>query len=237
MTGAGGRFDPSELRTAGEPDPSIATLAGELVTARELEGLAAADGIRPGEGFDARVMAAVATELAPRAIVRSSAGRGGRPAAFLFAVRDAWGIASTRGRPIGVRAQALAFVLVVLVAAGSVAAAGAVGLGGLLSGGPIASPSFDAAPSTAPNSATPTTPRPSESAVPSADPMPGGGAAPTATPGSIETTRPKATPRPDATPRPIETPRATETPRPTETPESSDDGGGGGSGGTVPDPD
>jgi hypothetical protein len=233
VTGASGRFDPSELRTPGEPDSSTATLAGELVAARELEALAAADGIRPSEGFDDRVMAAVASELAPRAIVRSSAGRGGRPAALLLAVREAWGIASTGGRPMAVRGQALAFVLVVVLAAGSVAAAGAVAVGGLLSGGPSPSPSFDAAPSTVPASATPATPRPSKSAAPSGIPVPGDGAVPTATPGSNETARPKATPRPDLTPRPIETPRATETPRPTETPESSDDGGGG----SVPDPD
>jgi hypothetical protein len=237
MTGLGGRFDPSELRATGEPDPSVATLGSGLATARELEGLVAAEGIRPSEGFDDRIMAAIAMELAPRAMVRPSAGRGGRPAAFLLAVRDAWAIARAGGRPIGVRAQAMAFVLVVVLAAGSLAAVGAVAVGGLLTSGPPPSPSLDPAPSTVPNRAAPP---PTETAHPTGIPVPGDGAAPTATPESTGTASPRTTPRPDATPRAIETPGATETPRPTETPESSDDlggAGGSGSGGSVPDPD
>ena len=241
MNGHGRRFDPSELRTAGEPEPSVAEMADALATARELEGLGAAEGIRPTEGFDDRIMAAVATELAPRAVVRpGSSVRGGRPAAFLVAVRDAWGIAGSGGRPIAVRAQALAFVLLVVVATGSLAAAGAVTVGGLLTSGPIPSPSFEPGPSTAPTSATPATPTATDTALPTETPGPGETATPTETPVTTETPRPgetanpTETPRPTATPRSTETPRPTETPQPTETPDPTDSLGGGG-GGSGPD--
>ena len=57
-------------------------------------------------------MAAIALEPAPRAVVSSgSAVRGAGIAAFLFAIRNAWRVATAGGRPFAVRAQALAFVL------------------------------------------------------------------------------------------------------------------------------
>ena len=101
MTGPMRRFDPAELREPGEPVPSQAEQADLLTAARELETAATAtDAIRPTEGFEDRVMAAIALEPAPRVVIRpGSAVRGGRPAAFWLAIRDAWGIATTGGRP------------------------------------------------------------------------------------------------------------------------------------------
>src|SRR6187401_329426 len=127
MTGPSRRFDPSELQTPGVAEPSAAELADALGAARDLEALAASDGIRPTEGFDDRVMAAIALEPAPRAVVTSgSAVRGTGPAAFLSAFRNAWRVATTGGRPFVVRAEALAFVFIVLLAAGTLTGAGAI---------------------------------------------------------------------------------------------------------------
>jgi hypothetical protein len=50
MSGPSRRFDPSELRTPGVTEPSVAELADALGAARELEALAASEGIRPTEG-------------------------------------------------------------------------------------------------------------------------------------------------------------------------------------------
>jgi hypothetical protein len=256
----GRRFDASEIRVPGENDPTVAELASALAAARELEVLDTSDGIRPTDGFEDRVMAAVATQPAPRVAVRpGSAVRGGPVAAFLIAVRDAWGVASTGGRPFAVRAQALAFVLLVLVAVGSLAGAGAVTVGGLLSQHQTPAPSVGPDQTVGPTpigtplpSPTPTmtggptsspevteTPGPGETGLPGGTSNPGG---PGETPKPGETARPTSTPRPGQTPRPTQTPRATETPRPTETPdpgdtpEPSDDHGSDGSGSGGPGP-
>jgi hypothetical protein len=254
----GRRFDPSEVRVPGETDATQAELASLLAAARDLEALAASDGIRPTDGFEDRVMGAIATQPAPRVAVRSgSAVRGGPPAAFLLAVREAWGVALTGGRPMAMRAQALAFVLLVLVAVGSLAGAGAVTVGGLLSQHESPAPSvapdqtISPTPSATP-APTPTmtdgptssteateTPGPGETGVPGGTSDPGGPGE-TGRPG--ETARPTATPKAGQTPRPTQTPRATETPRPTDTPdpgdtpEPSDDHGGDGSGSGGPGP-
>src|SRR3954464_1841048 len=132
MTGPLDRFDPAaidgdaRLSQAGQGDP--------LRAPREVQTAASAAGTtRPTEGFEDRVMAAIALEPAPRVVIRpGSSVRGGRPAAFLLAVRDAWGIATSGGRPATVRAQAIAFVLLVAVAAGTLGTAGVVGVGALL---------------------------------------------------------------------------------------------------------
>lgn len=236
MTGPGPRFDPSEIRSSLEMDSSNDELTAALMVARELEALATSDGIRPTDGFEDRVMRAVATEPVPRVVVRpASAVRGGRPAAFLLAFRDAWGVAATGGRPMAIRAQGLGFVLLVLLAAGSLATAGVVGVGGLL-GHSSQSPSFEPAPAVNPTpaglDATPTDDHPG-----SPEPTPDNSADPGATASPDETATPEATPRPTATPdataRPFRTPRPTEkphptrTPDPTETPDSTRHGGEG----------
>jgi hypothetical protein len=241
MSGPNRRFDPSELRTPGETEPSVAESAGALAAARELEALAASDLVRPSEGFEDRIMAAIATAPAPRVVVRpGSTIRGGRPASFLLAIRDAWAVASSGGRPMAVRAQAIAFVLLVFVAAGSLAAAGAVTVGGMLNGSSSPTPTLEVGPTAAPTQTGP--------AAPTANPTPTTVAEPTETVGPGETAEPTGTPEPGATAEPAqtakpgETPRATRTPTPTETPEpgetpeptetdgGDDDGGGGGHG-------
>lgn len=234
MSGPIRRFDPSELVTPGESGPPASEQADAMLAARDLEVLAANDLIRPTEGFEDRVMAAIATEPAPKLVVRpASAVRGGRLGAFLIAVRESWGVASTGGRPTAVRAQALAFVLLVVLAVGTMTTVAAVGVGSFLTNrgpGPTdAAPSFQPVATESPESSegpeASNSTEPSETAEPSETPE----ATETAEPG--ETEKPGETPRATRTPRPTRTPKPNQTAEPTETPEGSDDHGGGSSGG------
>jgi hypothetical protein len=219
VTGPGRRFDPAELRTtgaAGDAGPSDAELADALGVARELEALAASDAIGPTDGFEDRVMLAIAREPAPRLVIGSaSGGRGGRIGAFVASIGSAWGVATSGGRPIAVRAQALALVLLVAVTAGLLTTAGAITVGGLLNRGTAPSPTVLPTPSIIP---TPTdSPSPAPSPTPSAP-------TPTATP----TDEAGETAEPGETARPGRTTRPTETAEPTGT--DDHDGGGGNSG-------
>ena len=78
----------------------------------------------PGHGRDRR----------PSPRPGSSSGRA-RPSvvdaigAFFMTIRESWGVATTGGRPMAVRAQALAFVLLVVVATGTLTGVGAIGVG------------------------------------------------------------------------------------------------------------
>jgi hypothetical protein len=230
-----GRFDPSELRIAGEPEPPIAASADALAVARELDAVAAAVDVRPSEGFESRVLAAIANEPAPRLVVRPGAAvRGGRPAAFLLAVREAWGVATSGGRPMAVRAQALAFVLLIAVAGVTLSGLTAVAVGGLLGTSSSPAPSIDRGPSIPPASAEPTGPAPTPEPTPA--PPATESARPAATPAAGETAKPAATAKPAQTPhptrtaRPIATTTDGETPEPGDTAEPSHDAGRGGSG-------
>lgn len=252
MSGRGGRFDPSELHTPGsgiaEGGATDAELADALLIARELESMAAGEAVRPSDGFDDRVMAAIALEPAPRLLVRrGSTGRGGRLAAFLVAFGDAWRVATTGGRPTAVRVQALAFVLLVLLAAGALTTVTAVGVGAFLQRNGQATPSLTPGPTVGPTTletAEPSgSPEASDSPEPSESPeptetaeAPGSGA--TETPKSGETARPASTPRATRTPRPTETSHVEDTQGPGETPDptGTDDHGGGGGGGGGPGP-
>jgi hypothetical protein len=246
------RFDPSEIRGHAEDD-SVAELADALAVARGLEALATSDGIRPTDGFEDRVMGAIATQPIPRVAVRSrSAVRSGLVPAFLFTVRDAWVVATTTGRPMAMRVQALAFVLLAVIAFGSLTAAGAVTVGGLLGQHPSPPPSTEPDPAVTPTSSIgPTsTLGPTDSPTPAASAGPNATGSPSPAASPVQTARPARTPRPTATsgsggsgtggtgenPRPTETPEPTETaeptatPDPTETPSPTDDhpdGGGG----------
>ena len=242
MSGPGRRFDPSELLGGPGPEPTSVELADALAAARALEAHASGDRVRPTAGFEDRVMAAIATEPAPRFMVGAAfagrGGRGGRAAALLATVRDAWAIATSGGRPLAVRAQALGFVLFVAIAAGSLTGVAAVGVGGFLAPQPSPDASLEALPTVGPSQFV-TSPSPSPS--PSVDegaspsPSPSNSPPPTATAGPSPTQRstetPTATGTPDATntPEPGETLKPTETPDPTGTPGASDDHGGGGS--------
>ncbi len=207
MTGPARRFDPAELRTSGAPgdaQPTDADLARALGIARDLEALAA-DAVGPTDGFEDRVMAAIAAEPAPKLVVRPSRQRGGPIAAFVLAFRDAWGITTGGGRPMAVRAQALAFVLIVVLGVGALTTATAVTVGGLLQARPSPVPSLQPAPPSPTQQPTP---------IPS----------PTA-----------ATAEPSETPEPTETPEAGDTAAPgggsggrgTAAPAGTDDHGGG----------
>jgi hypothetical protein len=211
MSGPTRRFNPDELIGGADQPPTEAELADAFAAARVLEGYASTDHVSPTEGFEDRVMAAIATEPAPRVVVRPASGvRGGRAAAFVAAVRDAWAIATRGGRPVAVRAQALGFLLVVGLVVGSLGTVTAVGVGSWLGNQP--------------------TPQPSVQPVVSVSPSPSPSTGPTVSPS------PSTSPGPS-----IETPAATETLEPTETPEASetpDDHGGGGeeSASETPDP-
>lgn len=215
MTGPSRRFDPSELRTPGVIGPSAAELADALGAARDLESLAASEGIRPTDGFDDRVMAAIALEPIPRAVVTGgNAVRGTGVGAFLYAVRNAWRVGSTSGRPFAVRAQALAFVFVVLLAIGSLGGAGVIAVAGLFDENDHPAPTSPPAPTILPTPSVQATPSPSPSAKPT------------------ETAEPTDTAEPTETPDPGRTTRPTRTPKPTQTAEPTDDHGGGGGPGT-----
>lgn len=220
MSGPIRRFDPGELLLPGESEPSAADMADSLLAARELEALAMDTAIRPSDGFEDRVMAVIASEPAPRLVLLPAASvRGGRLGAFFVAVRQSWAIATTGGRPMAVRAQALAFVFLVILAAGALTSVTAVGVGALLG------PNGASGPDVSPSPATPTAPLPSPT-PPAATDSP----APTISPGPTATETPEATETPPVTrtPRPTE---ADETPEPNETPEGTDDNSGPGGGG------
>jgi uncharacterized membrane protein YgcG len=228
----GRRFDPAELLVPGEPEPTPAEQADALATARDLEALAVDTGIRPTDGFEDRVMAAIAAEPAPRLVVAPATVRGGAVGAFLVTVRRSWAIAMGGGRPIAVRAQALAFVLLVVLAAGALTGVTAVTVGALLApNGLTVGPDRSAVPTAPGVPETSESPGPSDTPAPSQSPTPEVTTSPTESPDALETVEPTKTARPTRTPKPGETPRATRTPRPTETPEATDDHGGDGGGG------
>jgi hypothetical protein len=218
-------FHPSELGDVADPLAS----ADLLLIARELERL---DGgpIRPSDGFTDRVLAAIGSEPLPAPMaVAGLAARQGRFGAMAAALRDTWHVAWSGGRPVAVRAQAMAFVLLLLVAVGSVGAVTTVGALNAL---------FP--PTTSPSPTLPVvdpSPQPARTAEPTETPEPTKSPEPTDSPEPTETTKPGGTTKPDDTVEPGHTarPGRTETPEPTETPgtdDSSGDGsGGGGQGG------
>lgn len=189
-------FRADELSSAEAPgDP--AELAAAVEVARLIERTVGADGVLPTPGFSDRVMAAVATQPAPR---RSHL------AALSGAIRATWQTALSANRPPLVRAKALAIVLVVLVALGSIGGAVTLAAAGALN-------LFQAHPSSGPL----ITPGPQ----------------PKASPDSTETRNPDASPEPTETVGPGETPEPSETVESSETSElgGSDNPGGGGGGG------
>jgi uncharacterized membrane protein YgcG len=155
------RFHPAEIDLASDE-----LTAGLLETARDLEAYAATGMAAPTVGFEDRVMAAIADEPMPRPT---------RGLGFLATVREAWAVAFGAGRPLAMRAQALALLMILAVAVGSVGSVAVVGASRLL--GPVVPPT-----------ATP-------SPVPSPSPLP----SPVATPSPSPSSSPTATPRPSPT--------------------------------------
>ena len=192
MSDFGRRFDTSELDVDVVSDATAAEL---LATARDLEAYARGDSVMVSVDFEDRVMAAIADEPPPRTV-----GAGGL-LGIVSVVRDAWRLAWSADRPVAVRAQAFAFVLLAAVALGSLGSLAAVGVGALLSpDGPV--PTVQPAPVPTPSPSA--LPRPSSSVSPSTGPTP------------------SALPTKTASP--------TETAEPTETPQGTDDSSGSGSG-------
>jgi len=194
-----------------------ARVAAEMT--RDLEGVAAEIDIRPPAGFVDRVMAAVASEPLPQpARAFRVALLGGRLRPAMASLGDAWRVLGGGSRPLIVRAQALALVMLVTIGSLAIAGGATVGAIDLLSAIAPVSP-----PPTAPAPTGPIT-SPLPSASPGATPVRSPDASPDAspTPEATETTEPI----PTETPAPTERPR-TATPRPTPT-----DDNGGGSGGS-----
>ncbi len=256
MNGMGRRFHPAEVQPEAGRGPSDAEVAQAMIAARELEALTGLDTPSPTVGFEDRVMTAIAAEPAPRLVMRSSQMiRGGFAIAFLMSVRDAWRVATGSGRPVAIRAQAMAFVLLVVLATGSFSTVIAVGAASFLSAAPSPTPSLPGRttnPAVLPTQSPTdglgptTTPSPSPSVEESAEPTGTDETSETAEPTETDeaggTTEPRDTAKPTRTPKPTEThepdethhPGETDSPDPTETPTDGGGdghGGGGGSGG------
>jgi hypothetical protein len=224
-------FDPRELSGAEGDAPTPAEMSAALAVAGNLETTLAANDIHPSLTFVDRVMDAVAVEPLPQpAIAAGSALRGGRLGAMAAALADSWRVAFSGGRPLAVRAQAAAFVLVVVLALGSLGGIAAVGAVRLLgpSSTDLATPSSgpevpSARPAQNPAVESSDEPEPSESSEPS---------------DGTEPSEPAETDEPGGTDRPGGTQRPSRTPRPTRTlePHATDDHGGRGGGAETPEP-
>jgi hypothetical protein len=204
MSDLGRRFDPAELDDEGRR-PTDADAAGLLATARDLEAFARAETTMPTTDFEDRVMAAIAKEPPPRP---RATGRG--LIGLLVAVRDAWLIAWSGGRPLAVRAQAFALLLVAALAVGSVGSLATVGVARLL------------APDATPAPTVPPLPSPSPSIPPSV--------APSASPAPSVSLDPSLPPSPSPTATDDDGGGGSATAEPTETPEGTDDSSGPGPG-------
>jgi hypothetical protein len=226
---------------------SASEMSRAAKAAGALERFARSDFVRPSDGFADAVMLAIAREPLPSpAVVLGLALREGRLGGLLAGLVDSWRVARTDGRPLAMRLQGFAFVLLVALATVSLTATLAVGARALLFRNDPVTPSV-VAPSPPPPSihaieAAPSqepTTRPSAPPTESSEPTP----TPASTPRQPATPKPAATPHPTETEAPneseepgdVETPNLTATPhptgtlQPTETPGSTD-GGGSGSG-------
>jgi uncharacterized membrane protein YgcG len=175
---------------------------------RELELMTSATPVLPGEDFSDRIMAAIQDEPLPQPVrAFGLALVAGRLRAAAAAVADSWRVATSGFAPAAVRAQALALVVVVVVAGVALAGGATVGAINLLTpNGPVApSPSPSPSPSVAPS--------------PSPSPSPSDAPSPTTSPAPTDTAQPTGTDD-----------HGGRTPRPTAT-GTDDHGGGPGSGG------
>ena len=156
---------------------------------------------------------------------------------MLAAVRDAWRVTFTGGRPVAIRLSAAMVVVLLLATVGSVGGLAAVGAWSVLnppSTAPAPSPSVDHVPvvvppvqPSAPLTMPPSTMGPESSMSPA--PMQSQRPTPSMTP--MHTPRPTTMPMPKPTAKPIPTqthhPEPTSMPQPTHHPEPSHDPGHG----------
>jgi hypothetical protein len=221
-------FHPSELTGADAVEPTTADLAESLSIARELESRLAATDVHPSGGFIDRVMSAVVVLPLPQpALAAGVALRGGRLGAMLAALADNWRITFSGAHPFPVRAQAMAFVLVAVLALGSLGGVAAIGAVRLL--GPTEAPPVPSHPAP-----VQTTPSPALGPIvgpygPEATPEPTETPEPTDTPGPTDGNATR-TPRPNETPDPKETADPKETDEPPSTPDPGDGSHSDGSG-------
>ena len=135
-------FHPSELSGADDGEPTSAELGEAVAAARSLESQLAAADVHPSADFVDRVMRAVVAEPRPQpAVAAGLAMRRGRFGSMVAALADSWRVAFSGGRPWAVRAQAAAFVLVAILAIGSLGGIMAVGAVRLLAPAPSQGPS------------------------------------------------------------------------------------------------
>jgi hypothetical protein len=171
MSEFGRRFDRSELGDGDAAASGDAVAAELLAVARDLEAFAQSESVTPSVDFEDRVMTVIADEPPPRAV--ASGGSLG----LVAVVRDAWRLALTGGRPLAVRTQALALVLLAAVALGSIGSLAVVGVGRLLgpeapvptvrpAPAPSPSPSMRPSPSLSPSPSVTPSPSPTETAQP-----------------------------------------------------------------------
>ncbi|MEP6639910.1 MAG: hypothetical protein ABJC39_11215 [Chloroflexota bacterium] len=230
MSEFGRRFDPSELADAEGGGPGDAGTTEMLAVARDLETFARSESVTPSADFEDRVMAVIAAEPTPRSV-----GTGGL-LGLASAVRDAWRLTWTTDRPLLVRGQAFAVVLLAVVALGSVGSLAAVGVTRLLSQTPP--PVVEPSPLPTPSPSVMTTMEPSPSPSPSISPSPS--PTPTASP-TAKADTPTSTARPNKSAQPAANsgPRPgagsgsgsdSSGPNPKETEEPSDESSGSGSG-------
>ncbi len=213
--------DPRSASMAWLGDDSEGFLAQLQDAVRTFESMTPAPSFAT-DGFTDRVMVAIAREPLPR---RSAPLRWLTAVLAPFvAIRDAWDVSMTKGRPLGVRLQAFALVLVVAFAVGSAGALAAYGAGRWLGGdrrdGAVAAPSAPSAPLathgvvTLDESPLPTPEETRQSEQPTVPSVRGLGGAPGAA----------------GTP-PHQVRRPTRTPAPVSTDDHGGSGGAGGSGG------
>ncbi len=241
-------FHPSELSDADGSGPTTAELSEALAVARDLEANLAVGDVHPSSAFADRVMGAIALEPLPQpAIAAGSALRGGRLGAMTAALADSWRVAFSGGRPFAVRAQAAAFVLVVVVAAGSLGGVAAIGAVRFIQAAPsqvasppplvpstqpLRNPSLEPSDGLAPAIQPADSEGPKETEQPGQSEEPGETQEPTAKPGGTHDA--SKTPRPARTPKPTETddhgagsggdPEPTEDPTETPSPDAGTDG-------------
>ncbi len=207
-------------------------LASALDAARALEQVAAGPSASPSAGFADRVMASIATEPVP-------SGRGYLVplrrlglAGLGTSLRQAWVFATRGGRPLGVRATALAYVLAIVIVGTSltgVAAYGVAGAFGLLGPDRSPTPTETLASSGPIDEPTPTAPAPSidlPTSLPSPEPTesPEASEEPEATDDDDDrTAAPESTPEEsdddDHAADPTRTPRPSDTPKPSSSPD------------------
>lgn len=203
------QFHPNELTGADAVQQTTAELAEALAMARELESRLAATDVHPSSGFADRVMAAVVAQPRPQpALAAAVALRRGRIGEMLAALADNWRVTFSGHHPPAVRAQAMAFVLIAILAVGSLGGVAAIGAVRLL--GPA-----------------PSQPVPASQQAPVSQPTPSPDRGPTIsdpteTPEPTDTAEPRETAEPTGTKDPKKTPGTTEEPGPSETAEPNE---------------